>query len=119
VLRSLFRLKRKSKPEIDENQDGARASLIEEGVSTFIFGRGLDRGLFEGAKQVDYDLLKLISQFVRGYEVERCALWQWERAILDGFSVFRDLKKHRRGYVDADLAMHTLVFRPGGESDAD
>ena len=119
VLRSLFRLKRKSKPEIDENQDGARASLIEEGVSTFIFGRGLDRRLFEGAKQVDYDLLKLISEFVRGYEVERCALWQWERAILDGFSVFRDLKKHRRGYVDANLAMHTLIFRPGGGRNAD
>ena len=37
VLRGLFKLKRKSNPEIDENEDGARASLIEEGVSTFIF----------------------------------------------------------------------------------
>src|SRR5262249_25024453 len=34
VLRALFHLKRKSKPEIDENQDGARAILIEEGVAT-------------------------------------------------------------------------------------
>lgn len=114
VLRALFRVKRKSEPDLDENQDGARAILIEEGVSTFIFGRGLDRGLFRSLKHVDYDLLKSIQEFVRGYEVERCALWQWERAILDGFRMFRDLKKHRRGYVKADLVAHTLKFREGG-----
>ena len=33
VLRSLFKVKRKSLPEVDENQDGARAGLIEEGVA--------------------------------------------------------------------------------------
>lgn len=37
VLRALLKVKRKSKPEIDENQDGARAILIEEGISTWIF----------------------------------------------------------------------------------
>ena len=73
VLRALFRVKRKSDPDIDENQDGARATLIEEGVSTFIFARGIDRGLFENLHSVDYDLLKAIQEFVRGYEVERCA----------------------------------------------
>jgi NTP pyrophosphatase (non-canonical NTP hydrolase) len=113
VLRALFKLKRKSKPEVDENQDGARAILIEEGVSTFIFGRGIDRGRFEGLQHVDYDLLKSIQEFVRGYEVERCALWQWEKAILDGFRVFRELTKHRRGRVIADLDAHTLEFREG------
>jgi MazG-like nucleotide pyrophosphohydrolase family protein len=33
VIRSLFRLKRKSDPKIDEAQDGARATLIEEGIT--------------------------------------------------------------------------------------
>ena len=110
VLRGLFKLKRKSKPEIDENQDGARASLIEEGVSTFIFSRGLERALFENIEHVDYDLLKSILEMIKGYEVERCALWQWEKAILDSFKVFRSLKKYRRGYVIADIELHTLEF---------
>lgn len=109
VLRALFHVKRKSVPELDENQDGARAILIEEGVSSFIFGRGLDRSLFENIG-VDYDLLKSIQEFVRGYEVERCALWQWEKAIEEGFRVFRDLKRDRRGYIHADLDAHTLEF---------
>ena len=34
VIRSLLRLKRKSVPKTDEVQDGARATLIEEGVTT-------------------------------------------------------------------------------------
>ena len=113
VLRALLHLKRKSVPELDENQDGARAILIEEGVATFIFGRGLDRQLFENLDHVDYDLLKSIQAFVRGYEVTRCALWQWERAILDGFAVFRNLKKHRKGLILADFDNHTLQFREG------
>jgi len=113
VLRALLHLKRKSDAELDENQDGARAILIEEGVATFIFGRGLDRQLFEGLDHVDYDLLKSIQEFIRGYEVTRCALWQWEKAILDGFAVFRALKAHRQGYVVADFDGHTLEFREG------
>ena len=111
VLRALLHLKRKSDPEIDENQDGARAILIEEGVATFIFARGLSRGSFEGIDHVDYDLLKSIQEFVKGFEVERCALWQWERAILDGFHAFRQLHEHRRGWIVADFDHHTMIFR--------
>jgi len=76
VLRSLLRLKRKSMPSTDENEDGARAVLIEEGITTFIFGKALERNLFEGLERIDNDLLKLIQDFVRGFEPDCCALWQ-------------------------------------------
>jgi NTP pyrophosphatase (non-canonical NTP hydrolase) len=111
VLRALFHLKRKSVSETDENQDGARAILIEEGVATFIFGYGLKLNLYKNATKVEYDLLKSIKKFVEGYEVQRCALWQWEKAIINGFKVFNELKKHRKGYVFADLEAHTLEFK--------
>jgi NTP pyrophosphatase (non-canonical NTP hydrolase) len=110
VLRALFHVKRKSQPELDENEDGARAILIEEGIATFVFGRALERGLFAGLTHLDYGLLKLVQDFAQGFEPERCALWQWERAILDGFTVFRELKRHRRGVVRANLVEHTLTF---------
>lgn len=115
VLRSLMRLKRKSRPDLDENEDGARAILIEEGIATFIFGRASERHFFEGLDRLDYDLLKLVSDFVRGFEAEACSLWQWERAILDGFKIFRALKSSRKGYVKADLLAHTLTFEPSDE----
>ncbi|MBX8582370.1 nucleoside triphosphate pyrophosphohydrolase family protein [Pseudomonas cichorii] len=117
VLRALLHLKRKCDPELDENQDGARAMLIEEGVATFIFGRGLECDLFRNVDHVDYDLLKSIQDFVRGYEVARCALWQWEKAILDGFSIFRQLSDKRKGYVMADFDNHTISFRDGNDDD--
>jgi MazG-like nucleotide pyrophosphohydrolase family protein len=112
VLRALFHVKRKSRPDLDENEDGARAILIEEGIATFVFRRALERDLFEGLTRLDYGLLKLVQDLVQGFEPERCALWQWEQAILDGFKMFRELKRHRRGLLKADLLKHTLTFEP-------
>ena len=37
VLRALLKRKRKSDPDKDENEDGARAMIIEEGIATWIF----------------------------------------------------------------------------------
>ncbi len=111
-LRALFKVKRKSRPEIDENEDGARAILIEEGVSTLIFHHALRLNYFASVKTLDYSLLKTVQDFVNGYEVSRCPLWQWEQAILNGFTVFRKLRTHRRGVVTADLVERTITFRP-------
>jgi hypothetical protein len=108
VLRALFKVKRKSKPKTDENEDGARAVLIEEGVATWIFNHGLQHRLFRDVGKIDYSLLKAIRQLVTGYEVERCPLWQWEEAILEGFRIFRALKDNREGWVVADLRARTI-----------
>jgi hypothetical protein len=111
-LRGLLRVKRKSKPEVDEAQDGARAILIEEGLSTLVFHHALRLNYFASLKSLDYSLLKAVHDFVAGYEVDQCPLWQWEQAILDGFSVFRKLQAHRRGVVIADLNQRSITFSP-------
>jgi hypothetical protein len=110
-LRALLRLKRKSRPEIDETEDGARAILIEEGVSTMIFHHALRLNYFASVKSLDYSLLKAIRDFVDGYEVDQCPLWQWEQAVLEGFEVFRKLRRHRRGIVIADLTERSIAFK--------
>ncbi len=61
---------------------------------------------------MDYDLLKAVHQLVRGYEVEARPIWQWERAILEGFRIFRELRKHRSGAVSIDLVLRTIEFEP-------
>jgi hypothetical protein len=111
VIRSLFRLKRKSDKKIDEAQDGARATLIEEGVTTWIFGQAVNLDLFAGMKPNDlpFDLLKHVRQFVAGYEVESSPLWLWEEAILEGYTAFRFLREHRRGRVHIDMNNHRLT----------
>ena len=110
ILRRLLSVKRKSDPRVDENEDGARAAIIEEGIAAFVFGRAVERNLFEGLERLDFDLLKIAHGFVKGFEAERCAYWQWERAILDGFRVFRALKEFRKGNIKADLERHSLEF---------
>jgi NTP pyrophosphatase (non-canonical NTP hydrolase) len=118
VLRSLLKVKRKSSAKLDENEDGARAIIIEEGVSTWMFNIGRDH-LFTDVTQQNfpYSLLKQISGFVKGYEVERSQPWEWARAILKGFEVFRQLKDARRGYVIADLESRSIVFKSIEEID--
>jgi len=109
VIRALFKLKRKSDPKVDENEDGARAILIEEGVATWIFNHGAKLNNFASIRGLDYHLLKAIKELVSGYEVQKCPLWMWEEAILEGFRVFRFLQKHRKGLVIADLKTRTIT----------
>jgi NTP pyrophosphatase (non-canonical NTP hydrolase) len=111
VIRALLKVKRKSKPQIDEVQDGARAILIEEGVSTFIFHHALRLNYFASIRSLDYPLLKIVQDFVRGFEVDQCPIWQWEKAILDGFKIFRRLRAERRGFVVANLVKRSITFR--------
>lgn len=112
VMRALLRLKRKSDPIVDETQDGARAILIEEGITTWIFTSAGELGYFADIKrgELPFDLLKSIRQFVKGYEAERCPLWLWEEAVLQGYEAFRFLKAHRRGRVKIDMTNHRLTI---------
>jgi len=108
VLRSLLSLRRRSRPEFDEVQDGARAKIAEEGISNWVFSHGLRHEAFEHVDSLDFALLKTIGQMVKGYEAETVMPWMWERAILEGFRVFRFLRQHRGGVVTADLDRRCL-----------
>jgi NTP pyrophosphatase (non-canonical NTP hydrolase) len=110
VIRALMHLKRKSDPKVDEAQDGARAILIEEGVTTWIFGQAKDLSFFKGLKVggLPLDMLKQVRQFVAGYEGGERPLWLWEEAILQGYEAFRFLCQHRRGRLIVDMENHSL-----------
>ena len=113
VTRSLLRLKRKSLPTVDEAEDGARAMLIEEGVTTWLFGQAQQLRFFEGMRsgELPLDLLKEVREFVAGYEVERCPLWLWEEAILQGYDEFRFLREKRRARLSIDFKHRRLRVR--------
>lgn len=113
VLRALMKRKRKSQPAKDENQDGARAMIIEEGIATWIFNHAQHDDVDFADIEVGalpYSLLKQIANMVEGYEVEVRPSWQWEQAIIDGFIMFRHLKTHRQGVIRVDMDHHTIEF---------
>lgn len=109
-----MRLKRKSNSKVDESQDGARAVLIEEGVSTFVFAYAKHLDFFEGQLPGDlsFTLLKRVKEFVEGYEVSECPIWQWENAILEGYKAFRFLRQHRRGRLSINLERRECEIEP-------
>ena len=111
TFRALTGRKRKSVPEVDDAEDGGRARVVEEGIVAWVFGRAKQLGFFEGQQLVAFDLLKTISQFVQGFEVERCPLRLWERAILIGYDVFRRVRRNEGGVVIGDRGERTLRYR--------
>jgi hypothetical protein len=112
TTRALLKIKRKSQKEIDENEDGARANLIEEGLTTWIFETAKRHRFFANTPKLGLDLLKSVKQFVRGYEAEKLPMWLWESAILQGYGVFRELREKRFGAVVADMNKRRIWFEP-------
>lgn len=111
VFRSLIKHKRKSNPIIDEAEDGGRAIVVEEGLSAWLFSRAKELNFFENHTQISLDVLKIVQQFVRGYEVEACPLNLWEKAILEGFRIFRMLRLNEGGVVVCDRKNRVISYK--------
>lgn len=112
VVRAIFRCKRKSNPQVDVVQDGARSAIIEEAVAQLVFNYASDHSWFEGLERVDHDLLKHISRMVRHLEVSTCTPAEWQHAILVGYRAFRSLRDHRQGTLELDADRRSVEFRP-------
>ncbi len=120
VLRSVLGLKRKYDPRIDEVQDGARATIVEEAIVKVIHSEGgrlaghpTDRvQFFSRRSDITFRFLALIHAFVVGLEVEKNKYWEWEDAIMAGHRVFYELNKEEQGTVSVDLEARTITFRP-------
>jgi NTP pyrophosphatase (non-canonical NTP hydrolase) len=110
TTRALLKIKRKSDKAADENDDGARANLIEEGLTTWIFEIAKQHNFFANTPRLGFDLLKDVKQFVKGYEAEKLPMWLWESAILQGYAVFRQLQEKRSGVVVTDMAGRKIWF---------
>jgi hypothetical protein len=111
VFRSLIKQKRKSDPEVDETQDGGRAIVVEEGLTAWIFGRAKKLNFFEEQHSLSFDLLKILKEFVTGYEVDQCPLQLWEDAILQGYSVFRQVRQAEGGIIIGNRTKRQLTYK--------
>ena len=112
VFRGLIKQKRKSNEPYDEKEDGGRAIVIEEGLTAWIFSRAKELNFFEGQDRISFGMLKIIQDFTAGYEVSQCPLKLWERAILDGYSVFRSIRDAQGGWVIGDRSTRNIRYEP-------
>lgn len=110
VLRKLLGCKRKSNELIDEVEDGGRAGAIEEGLAAVVFDSARNHDFFAGVKYVDYELLRTLKSAAQHLEVRRCALADWQAAILQGYAVWRPIAKARGGRFRVDLDARTVTL---------
>lgn len=112
VTRALMKRKRKSNPDIDESEDGGRAIVIEEGVAAFVFAYAARHEYLDGVNRVDQHFLDQIVLMTHGLEVGSRKQSDFERAIIQGFNVFRQLHANNGGFVDFDADARDLTYRP-------
>jgi NTP pyrophosphatase (non-canonical NTP hydrolase) len=112
VMRKLLKCKRYSAHDIDENEDGGRANVIDEAITALIFIEAKKNSFFEGVDSVDYNLLRTIKDLTAHLEASRISTKQWQDAILKGFEIWRQLKTHHNGIIKGDLIKKSLEFFP-------
>ena len=110
VVRSILKKKRKSNPVVDEVEDGARAAIMDEAISAFVYQYAKDHRFYENIDKVDNQLIKTIRNLSSNLEVSKCSAAEWERAILMGYKVYRELIKNKGGDVKVDLNNREINF---------
>lgn len=109
-LRAFLKRKRKSRPLLDEVEDGGRARIIEEGVSALAFDYARRHNFLEGVSEVDYGLLRTIQSMTSHLEVGEATAADWERAILEGFAVWRQVLANNGGEISVDLDARAIRY---------
>jgi NTP pyrophosphatase (non-canonical NTP hydrolase) len=110
VLRKLLQLKRKSNPNVDENEDGARSQITEELISLYIYHHALDHNLLQFGTSVDSGLIKQVQNLVKNTEVKECSGKQWEKAILSSYKIFNKLRENSGGRVLVSRKNRSLIY---------
>lgn len=112
VTRALLRRKRKTDSNTDEVEDGARACIVEEAVSIFVFNQADEREWYEDINSIDIGLLKILKRLTSNLEVKECSAKQWKEAIHQGFRAFKLLRENHGGTVFVDTVNHRIDFVP-------
>lgn len=107
-----FDCKRKDNPTTDAVEDGGRAIVTEEAIVAYVYGHARDHGWFERVDAVDFAVLKTIKGLTADLEAHRAPLRDWERAILDGYRVWRSVRDNNGGVVAGDLLAGRIEYRP-------
>jgi NTP pyrophosphatase (non-canonical NTP hydrolase) len=115
VIRGLMGRKRKKERKIDMVEDGGRASAIDEALVAFVFDYARkhytsEGRLLEGVKHLDCSLLTAVRSLVSCLEVKRYTAKEWEDAILQGFSVWRDVVENKGGKLHLNLRARRIEY---------
>lgn len=108
--RAMMKRKRKSKPDVDEIEDGARATITEEAISLMIFNKAKQKHFFQEQIKVSPSLLNWVKEMTSSFEVSVRSKKEWEIAILKGYSLFRELIKNNGGKIQFNMLTQAAFY---------
>jgi len=111
TMRALLRLKRKSSPDADECEDGARAIFAEEGLAAVLSRLAAGRTGFLSQTSIDGVVIEVAKAAAVGLEAEAVPGWLWQAAICQGFCAMHLLGENGGGYLVADLDARELAYQ--------
>lgn len=109
VMRRLLKRKRKSNAIIDENEDGARAAVVEEAVASIIFMHAENAGFYPTLDSIPMRLVTLLQKMTSKFEVSQCSSAAWRIAIHDGCRTFVQLGAQSGGVIEINL-QSSIIF---------
>ena len=117
TLRSILKKTRDSQPTVKQKEDGKRAVAIEEGMVAMTFSYAERNYFLEGQDSVAPHIHRRIEEMTSELEVASMTRKDWDEAILEGYSCWRQITAQGAGRVLADLNKRTLRvtgLRPPG-----
>jgi NTP pyrophosphatase (non-canonical NTP hydrolase) len=114
LTRKLLGVKRRDDNRLDlveRVEDGGRAIATEEGLATMIFAYARDYNWLEGKSSVSTELLRMVKNMTSHLEVSVCTPGEWEQAIVQGFAVWREIKKRGAGTLVVNLEDRSIKIK--------
>jgi len=123
-LRKFMGIKRKSKPKIDEVEDGGRAQILEEMVILAIHTHAEKISEFqnidlkkddslnplEDPASLSFEFIRNLRELTKTYEVYKNTQQEWENAIRNGYEMFHLLRKNNGGVLLANTEAPSLKY---------
>jgi hypothetical protein len=110
VIRKLMGRKRRSDSLKDEVEDGGRAQVVDEAVSALVFEYARNHRWLDGIDHLDYELLKTVKGLTNHLEVNLRTMKDWQDAILNGFSVWRQVRANNGGVIQIDMDAREIRY---------
>jgi hypothetical protein len=76
-----------------------------------IFAYARDYNWLEGKSSVSTELLRMIKNMTEHLEVSACTPGEWEHAIVQGFAVWREIKKRKAGTLVVNLDERSITIK--------
>jgi NTP pyrophosphatase (non-canonical NTP hydrolase) len=96
---------------VERVEDGGRAIATEEGLSAMIFAYARDYNFLEGKNSVSTELLRMVKNMTAHLEVSVCTPGEWEHAIVEGFKVWRQIRKMKAGTLIVNLDERSVTIK--------